>query len=109
MRKTPQALDDEHMQLYEWCGAGAGTVCDIPAQSTRTYPWHAACSVLALMSGLLTLAGCNTPSPAEQAVGETNMKAGSLYEEAASRPATAESPEAAGHAMGEALAEQPAR
>lgn len=109
MRKTTQHLDDEHMQLYEWSGAGAGTVCDIPAQSKRTYRWRAACGVLALMGGLLILSGCNTPNPAEQAVGEMNMKAGSLYEQATSKPSSAESPEAAGYAMGEAPAEQPAK
>jgi len=113
MRKTMQYLDDEHMQLYEWSGAGAGTICDIPAQSKRTDSWHAAYRVLALMGSLLTLNACNTPSPAEQAseqaAGELNMKAGSLYEQATSRPAPAESPEAAGYAMGEVPAGQPAR
>lgn len=113
MRKTTQHLDDEHMQLYEWCGAGAGTICDIPAQSKRTHRWPAACGVLALMSSLLILSACKTQSPAEQAseqaVGEMSMKAGALYEEATSRPASAQSPEAAGYAMGEVPAEQPVR
>jgi len=109
MRKTMQYLDDEHMQLYEWSGAGAGTICDIPAQSKRTDSWHAVYRVLALMGSLLTLSACNTPGPAEQAAGELNMKAGSQYEQATSRPAPAESPEAAGYAMGEVPAGQPAR
>ena len=109
MRKTPQFLDDEHMALYEWSGAGAGTTFDFPAQTNRTRSRHVTCSVLVLMGSLLILSGCNTPSPAEQAAGEMNMKAGSLYEEATSRPVSAESPEAAGHTMGEAPAEQPAR
>ena len=102
MRKTTQHLDDEHMRLYEWSGAGAGTICDIPAQSKRTYPWHAAYSVLALMGSLLTLSGCNTQSPAEQAseqAGGMKMKGRSLYEEATSKPVPAKSPKAAGHAM----------
>jgi hypothetical protein len=111
MRKTTQHLDDEHMLMYEWSGAGAGTICDIPAQSKRTHPWHAANSVLALMSSLLILGGCNTQSPAEQTSEQAvdKMKAGPLYEQATSRPAPAESPEAAGYAMGEVPAEQPAR
>ena len=113
MRKTPQYLNDEHMQLYEWCGAGAGTVCDIPAQSKRTISRCTACGVLALMGSLLILSGCNTQSPAEQASGQAvediKMKAGSLYEEDTSKPASVQSPEAAGYAVGETPAEQSAR
>jgi hypothetical protein len=109
MRKTIQSLEDEHMALYEWSGAGSGTILDFPGQTNRTRSRRVTCSVLALMGSLLVLSGCNTPSPAEQAAGETNMKAGSLYEEATTKPVSAESPEAAGHALGEAPAEQPAR
>ena len=111
MRKTTQYLNDEHMQLYQWCGAGAGTICDIPAPSKRSTSRLTACGVLALMGSLLILSGCNTQNPAEQANGqaaeETRMKAGSLYEEDTSKPASVQSPEAAGYA-GETPAEQPA-
>ncbi len=107
MRKTMQHLDDEHMRLYEWSGAGTGFT--VPAKSKRTHSWHASYSVLAVMTSLLILSGCNSKSPAEsaneQAVGEIKMKEGALYEEATSSPAVAESPEAAGYAMGEVPAE----
>jgi hypothetical protein len=110
MRKTTLSLDDEHMTLYEWSGAGAGTILDFPTEQTnRTRSRRVTCSVLALVGSLLTLSGCNTPSPAEQAVGETNMKAGSLYEEATTKPVSAASQEAVGDTMGETPAEQPAR
>jgi hypothetical protein len=67
-----------------------------------------------MVSSLLMLSACNTQTPAEQAseqaAGEMNMKAGSLYEETPTKPAaTAESPETVGHAMGEVPPEQPAR
>lgn len=113
MRKPPQYPDDEHMQYYEWCGAGSATICDLPAQSRLTTARRTACGVLTLIGGLLVLAGCANRDPAEQAnvqpVEEpTQMKAGSLYEEDTSKPASLQSPEAAGHALGESLAEQPA-
>ncbi|MBU4499803.1 MAG: hypothetical protein KKG40_06290 [Gammaproteobacteria bacterium] len=111
MRKTLKHLEDEHMRLYEWSGAGAG--CPVPARSKRTHPWHASYSVLAMMTSLLILSGCQSKSPAESASerrsGETNLKEGALYEEATPKPATEESPEAAGYALGAAPAEAPAR
>ncbi len=107
MRKTTHHLDDEHMRLYEWSGAGSG--CHIPAQSTCTHAWHASYGVLAVMTGLLILSGCNTQSPAERVVEDMKTNGGTLYEESMSKPVPAESPEAAGYAMGEAPAEQPAR
>jgi hypothetical protein len=107
MRKTTQHLDDEHMRLYEWSGAGMG--CHIPAKSKRTHPWHASYSVLAVMTSLLILNGCNTQSPAERVVEDMKIKGETLYEEAMSKPVPTESPEAAGYAMDEASAEQPAR
>ena len=113
MRKTPQYPNDEHMQFYEWCGSGPATICDLPAHSRLTTSRRTACGVLALMGGLLMLAGCANQSPAEQANGQAAeepnpMKAGSLYEENTSKPASIPSPEASGHAMGETPAEQPA-
>ena len=109
MHKTTHPLDDEHMTLYEWSGANAGTIIDLPPQTKQPGSRPVACSVLTLMGSLLVLSGCNTQSPAEQAAGDMNMKAGSLYEEAKSKPVSADSPDATGHAMGEASAEQPAR
>ena len=111
MRKTMQHLDDEHMRLYEWSGAGTGLT--VPAKSKRTHSWHASYSVLTMMTSLLILSGCNSKSPAEsaneQAAGEIKMKEGALYEEATPKPAAEDSPEAAGYALGEAPAEGPAR
>jgi hypothetical protein len=111
MRKTMQHLDDEHMQLYEWSGAGAGTNSGIPARSKRAHAWHASYSVLALMTSLLILNGCNK-GPVEQsselAGKETEKKGGPLFENAASRPEPAESPEAAGPEMDETPSEPPA-
>jgi hypothetical protein len=65
MRKTTQHLDDEHMRLYEWSGAGMG--CNVPPQSKCTRPWNAASGVLAVMTGLLILGGCNATRQAETA------------------------------------------
>lgn len=55
-------LDDEHMQLYEWSGAGAGIAFGMPAKSRRTHPWHASCAVLSVLTSLLILNGCNNTS-----------------------------------------------
>lgn len=78
MRKTTQHLNDEHMVLYEWCGAR--TVGHGPAKSKRTHPWHASYSVLAVMTSLLILSGFSSRSPAEpasgQGIGDIKMKAG---------------------------------
>jgi hypothetical protein len=78
MRKTTQHLNDEHMVLYEW--SGAGTVGHGPVKSKRTHPWHASYSVLAVMTSLLILSGFNSRSPAEsasgQGVGDIKMKEG---------------------------------
>jgi len=78
MRKTMQHLDDEHMRLYEWSGAGTGLT--VPAKSKRTHSWHASYSVLAVMTSLLILSGFNSRSPAEsasgQGIGDIKMKEG---------------------------------
>ncbi len=52
-------LNDEHMQLYEWSGAGSGTVFGVPAKSKRAHPWHASYAVLAVLTSLLILNGCD--------------------------------------------------
>jgi hypothetical protein len=78
MRKTTQHLDDEHMVLYEW--SGAGTFGHGPEKSKRTHPWHASYSVLAVMASLLILSGFNSKTPAEpasgQGLGNIKMKKG---------------------------------
>jgi len=65
MYKTTQHLNDEHMRLYEWCGAGAVMPLAIPAKSKRTHSWHASYDVLALMTSLLILNGCENKGPAK--------------------------------------------
>jgi len=67
MRKIPQYLNDEHMKLYEWSGAGAGIALSLPAKSKRTHPWHASYAVLATLTSLLILNGCISKPSAEQA------------------------------------------
>ncbi|MDP1645703.1 MAG: hypothetical protein Q8L71_09415 [Thiobacillus sp.] len=67
MYKTTQHLNDEHMRLYEWSGAGAVMQPAIPAKSKRTHSWHASYDVLALLTSLLILNGCDNKGPAEQA------------------------------------------
>ena len=75
MYPTLKHLDDEHMRLYEWSGAGAGMATGIPERSKRTHTWHASYGVLALMTSLLALNGCDRKAPGEQ-VGQAvrNMK-----------------------------------
>lgn len=69
MYQTTQHLNDEHMQLYEWSGAGAGTrlLGAAPRKSKRTHAWHASYGVLALLTSLLALNGCDSKGPVEQA------------------------------------------
>lgn len=67
MYKTTQHLNDEHMRLYEWSGAGAVIQPAIPEKSKRTHSWHASYDVLALLTSLLILNGCDNKGPAEQA------------------------------------------
>lgn len=67
MRNSSQHLDDEHMKLYEWSGAGAGVVFSLPAKSKRTHPWHASYAVLAVMASLMTPAGHSIKIPVKQA------------------------------------------
>lgn len=67
MRNIPHYLNDEHMKLYEWSGAGAGIAFSLPAKSKRTHPWHASYAVLATLTSLLILNGCISKPSAEQA------------------------------------------
>jgi hypothetical protein len=67
MRKHTQH-PDEHMALYEWCGAGTGGAgLPPPAESKRSHPWHASYGVLTVLTSLLLMYGCDDPSPAGQA------------------------------------------
>lgn len=90
MNKTMPHLNDEHMQLYEWSGAGIEGA-PIPAKSKRTHPWGASYAVLGVLTSLLILNGCDNPDSAEQASEqiEQRMKNRPLYDDAASPPMSA--------------------
>ena len=47
--------------------AGATTACDLPSKPKRTHAWHASYTVLAVLTTLLMLNGCDKQGPAEQA------------------------------------------
>lgn len=82
MYPTMKHLDDEHMRLYEWSGAGAGMVTRIPEKSQRTHAWHASYGVLALLTSLLALNGCDRKGPAEQAGEQVDQAMQGMKEEA---------------------------
>lgn len=63
--KSARHLDDEHMRFYEW--SGASNVALLPAVRKRRHPWHASYAVLALLTSLLIVQGCDNKSPAERA------------------------------------------
>ena len=96
MSKTTHYLNDEHMQLYEWSGTVTGIAGVTPAKSKRTHSWHASYSVLAVMTSLLILNGCNK-APAvrgdEQAAHEMREKPDPLYDTASAMPSPAQEAE----------------
>lgn len=65
MRKHTQH-PDEHMALYEWCGAGTGGNGLVPAETKRSHPWHASYGVLGVLTSLLLLHGCDGGAPASR-------------------------------------------
>lgn len=65
MNKILPHLTDEHMNLYEWSGA-LGADSRLTARR-RTPAWRASYGVLALLTTLLILNGCERQGPAEQA------------------------------------------
>lgn len=75
MPSNTQYLNDEHMQLYTWSGAGTGAGCVIPQKSRRTHAWHASSAVLAVLTTLLLLNGCDNKGPAEQAGAQVDQAA----------------------------------
>lgn len=85
---------DEHMALYEWCGAGTGgTGFPTPAESKRSHPWHASYGVLTVLTSLLLMYGCDRQGPAGQAgesserpVPEMKEQAKPVYEKATDKP-----------------------
>lgn len=82
MSKTRQTLSDECMQMLEWCGTLTGIEAT-PAPSKRAHAWHAACGVLAVLTGMLILNGCDSKDPVDQAAQEMKQEAGPLSDNAA--------------------------
>lgn len=93
MDRTMKHLSDEHMRLYEWSGAGAGIALTggDPKKSKRTHAWHASYSVLALLTTLLVMNGCDSKRP-EERTGERVDQAVKDTPEGTSDPGATESP-----------------
>ena len=84
MQTSQKYLNDEHMRLYEWNAAGNGTV--IPAKSKRSHSWQASYAVLAVLTSLLILNGCDNKAAAERDTSQAALDAMDeprpLYDEA---------------------------
>jgi hypothetical protein len=109
MKQPMKYLNDEHMQQYEWSGLGDGMAGPCPARSKRTHPWHASYSVLAVLTSLLILNGCDKQSSAEQAselVGQAAQETEQpLFDDSPTPPAYPEAAAPAAEGMGEPAAE----
>lgn len=103
---STQYLEDEHMRLYEWSGAGTGMQHALPAGTKRSHPWHASYGVLAVLTTLLILNGCDSKGPAEQAGEQVDQAVQDMQEEASKLVDDATAPpgpaEEAGRALDEA-------
>ncbi|MDQ1314018.1 MAG: hypothetical protein QG662_127 [Pseudomonadota bacterium] len=75
MRNSSQHLDDEHMKLYEWSGAGTSVIFSMPPKSKRTHPWHASYAMLAVMASLMTPTGHSIKIPVKQTGMRVALKA----------------------------------
>lgn len=98
--KPTKHLNDEHMRLYEWSGLCAQTAAVAPDRAKRSHAWHASYGVLAVLTSLLILNGCDQQTAAEQAseqVGQAGQEppAEPLYDNLPA-PADAAAPAAAG-------------
>lgn len=98
MSKTRQTLSDEPMRMLEWCRT-LTSIEATPAQSKRMHAWHAACSVLAVLTGMLILNGCDSKNPSEQAneqidqaAQEMKKEGGPLYDNATVAPDPTQEP-----------------
>jgi hypothetical protein len=111
MKAKDKHLNDEHMRLYEWSGLGATVAVPLPARSKRIDSWHASYGVLAVLTSLLILNGCDRQSAAEQAseqVGQAVQEPPEPLYDKLPPPADAAAPEAQGTdepAAGEPAAE----
>jgi hypothetical protein len=98
--ETIKHLNDEHMRLYEWSGLGALTAAALPDRSKRAHAWHASYGVLAVLTSLLILNGCDQQTAAEQAseqVGQAAQEpAAAPLDDKLTAPGEAAAPAAAG-------------
>lgn len=107
MKMTTKHLNDEHMRMYEWSGLGHHAAGSIPARPKRAHTWHASYSVLAVLTTLLILNGCDTQTAAEQASERVGQAVEAtppqpLFDDADTQPAPAEAAApAAAESMGE--------
>src|SRR5512139_587397 len=67
MKQILKYLNDEHMRLYEWNGLRGAMSGPGEERSKRTHSWHASYAVLAVLTSLLILNGCEKQGAAEQA------------------------------------------
>jgi hypothetical protein len=65
--KTMRHLDDEHMRLYEWSGAGAAMPRALSAGPRRMQRWQASSAVLAVLATVLILNACDNETPLQTA------------------------------------------
>jgi hypothetical protein len=112
MSKTRQTPGDEPMQMLEWCGTLSTSEQAAPAKSKRTHAWHASCGVLAVLTSMLILSGCDSKNPAEQAneqidqaAQEMKKEAGPLYDKATVAPDPTQEPVGTQDAANEAASE----
>ena len=103
MKTVTKHLNDEHMQMYEWSGLDGQTAVLLPARSKRTHAWHASYSVLAALTTLLILNGCDAQRTAEQASEQVGQAAKEqpLFDDTAAQPAPADAGAPAAENMGE--------
>lgn len=113
MKQAMKYLNDEHMRLYEWSGLGTAMDGPRPVKSKRTHSWHASYSVLAVLTTLLIVNGCDKQATAEQASEQVGQAVQEPQEQpmvenpSAQLPAEAAAPamEGAGEPTAEGLSE----
>lgn len=82
MYPTMKHLDDEHMRLYEWSGAGAGMAIILPDKPKRGRVWHVSYALLALLASLLALNGCDRKDLTERAGEQVDQAIQDMKQEA---------------------------
>ncbi len=83
MHLISRHLNDEHMRLYEWSGAGTGMPHQVHLRPKRSHSWHASYAVLAVLTSLLILNGCDETGPTEEASAQAERAVREMEETAA--------------------------